>query len=214
MTICKSIESKCNDENFLDEYSTRWQAFTSLIEIFETEFSFMEILVNNIYEHDDLRKEIPAFKENIPKFSFLRLMCRAWGKYVMKELFEKFIDKVTSILVTYQNKLLELTEDYIEYNIPIVESQVLNTALQMVLDVSINEYSIKQIGCSQVLLSMFYPKLEDRVIRLTKPFLKALYVGASHENFNKITRLYMSNMNKILIKRSQRRLHNLVYATI
>ena len=132
----------------------------------------------------------------------------------MKVLFEKFIDKVTSILVTYQNKLLVLTEHYVECNIPVVECQVLNTALQMVLDVSINEYSIKQIGSSQVPLNMFYPKLEDRIMRLTKPFLKALFMNATSENFNKIVRLYINNMNKILIKRSQRRLHNLVYAII
>jgi hypothetical protein len=183
MTICKAIESKSKIENFIDEYTTRWQAFTSLIEIFETEFSFIEILVNNIYNHDDFRKEIPKDKNNIPEFSFLRLMCRAWGKYVMKVLFEKFNDKITAVLVAYQKILLTLTKDFYECNIPVVESQILNTALQMVLDVSINEYSIKQIGSSTVPLSMFYPKLEDRIMRLTKPFLKALFLEASPDSF-------------------------------
>lgn len=102
MTICKSIGSKCTDETFLDEYSTRWVSFTSLIEIFETEFSFIEVLINNIYCHDDVQKELAGPKPTTPRFSFLRMMCRIWGKYVMKNLFDKFSEKVSSILVTYQ----------------------------------------------------------------------------------------------------------------
>ena len=112
MTIWKSIEAKWNNENFLDEYNTRWQSFTSLIEIFETEFGFVEILINTMYNHDDIQNALPDIKRDGPKFSFLRLMCRAWGKYVMKQLFHLFSDKISSILVTYQNKLLNLVENY------------------------------------------------------------------------------------------------------
>jgi hypothetical protein len=114
MSICKSIESKCTDETFLDEYGTRWISYTSLIEIFETEFRFIEDLVNNIYEDDRIAKELPDRRTEGLKFSFLRMMCRIWGIYVMKNLFDKFSDKVTAILVNYQDKLLKLVEDFYE----------------------------------------------------------------------------------------------------
>lgn len=102
MTICKSIESKCSNETFLDEYSARWQSFTSLIEIFETEFSFIEELINNMYAHDDIQNKLEEPQSSLPRFSFLRMMARVWGKYVMKGLFGKFKSKVLSILVSYQ----------------------------------------------------------------------------------------------------------------
>lgn len=229
MTIWKSIASKWNNETFLDEYSTRWNSFVDLIEIFETEFSFIEVLVNNMYAHDDIQNTIEKAKSNYPKFSFLRLMCRVWGKYVMKELFDKFSEKVTSILVTYQDKLLNLIENYEdlkkcqkffikhienEFSINKVETQVLRHALQMVLDISINEYSVKQLGGSKLSLYFFYPKIEEKIMRQTKPFLNKLFKECSAEVFKTICQLYMNSLNRILIRRSQRRLHNLVYASI
>lgn len=84
----------------------------------------------------------------------------------------------------------------------------------MVLDVSINEYCIKEIENSQVNLNVFYPKLEERIMKQTKPFLKNLFTKWSPEIFQSISQLYMNNLNEIMIRHSQRRLHNLVYATI
>ena len=229
MSICKSIESKCTDETFLDEYGTRWISYTSLIEIFETEFKFIEDLVNNIYEDDRIAKELPDRRTEGLKFSFLRMMCRIWGKYVMKNLFDKFSDKVTAILVNYQDKLLKLVEDFYELKktksyflkyldnefwFSKLQSQVLKQALQMVLDLSINEYSVKHIDNSKVELSIFYPKLEEKIMKVTKPFLKKIFKKCSQETFEIVTKLYMRSLNSILIVRSRRRLHNLVYATI
>lgn len=229
MTICKSIESKCNNENFLDEYSTRWKSFTSLIEIFETEFSFIEVMINSMYNHDDIQKGLGQQKSNQPRFTFLRLMWRAWGKYVMKKLFPKFSERVMNILVNYQNKLSTLIENYHEikkekkyfanflknnYSLSQIQKGVLSNALQMVMDVSINEYCIKDIENSHVSLNVFYPKLEQRIMKQTKPFLKDLFTKCSPEIFQSISQLYMSTLNDIMIRHSQRRLHNLVYATI
>lgn len=189
----------------------------------------MEALVNNMYQNDDMQKAIDAPREGVPKFSFLRLMCRTWGKYVMKELFEKFSDKVTSILVNLQNRLMDLVDNFDElkqnqkhfskyiqneYSFTVIEKQVLKTALQMVIDVSINEFSVKQIDNSEVSLSVFYPRLEDRIMKVTKPFLKTLFTDCSPEGFKTVSQLYLDNLKPILIRRSQRRLHNLVYATI
>ena len=176
--------------NFLDEYITRWKSFTSLIQIFESEFSFIEVLVNTMYSHDDIQNSLTQVKNNQPKFSFLRLMCRAWGKYVMKQLFHKFSETIINILVNYQNKLSELAEDFDvlkrekkyfanylknNYSFSYLQGQVFSNALQMVLDVSINEYCIKQIEDSQVNLNIFYPKIEERIMKQTKPFLKNLF---------------------------------------
>jgi hypothetical protein len=206
MTICKSIESKCSNETFLDEYSTRWISFTSLIEIFETEFAFIEDLINNIYMVDEIQNSLEKPKPNIPKFSFLRMMCRIWGKYVMKNLFDKFSEKVTSILVNYQEKLMKLVEDFYElkkaksyffkylesnFSLSRVQCQVLKQALQMVLDLSINENSIKHIDDSKVELSIFYPRLEERIMKVSKPFLHILFKKSSHEVFDVVSKLYM-----------------------
>jgi hypothetical protein len=182
-----------------------------------------------MYQNDDMQKAIDSPREGVPKFSFLRLMCRTWGKYVMKELFDKFSDKVTSILVTLQERLSDLVENFdhlkqtqkhfpkyiqSEFSFTVIEKQVLKAALQMVIDVSINEYSVKQIDNSEVSLSIFYPKLEDRIMKITKPFLKTLFMECSPESFKTVSQLYLDNLKPILIRRSQRRLHNLVYATI
>jgi len=176
--------------NFLDEYITRWKSFTSLIQIFESEFNFIEVLVNSMYNHDDIQNALPKMKDNQPKFSFLRLMCRAWGKYVMKKLFHKFSETIINILVNYQSKLSKLAEDFDNlkkekkyfsnylknnYSFSFIEGQIFSNALQMVLDVSINEYCVKQIEDSQVNLNIFYPKLEERIMKQTKPFLKNLF---------------------------------------
>jgi hypothetical protein len=84
----------------------------------------------------------------------------------------------------------------------------------MVLDVSINEYSVKQLGSSKLPLNVFYPKLEEKIMRISKPFLDTLFRQSTPDAFKAISQLYMDNLRKIFIKRSERRLHNLVYATI
>ena len=101
-----------------------------------------------------------------------------------------------------------------EFAIKKIDCQVLKQALQMVLDVSINEYSVKQLGSSKLPLNVFYPKLEEKIMRISKPFLDTLFRQSTPDAFKAISQLYMDNLRKIFIKRSERRLHNLVYATI
>jgi len=56
----------------------------------------------------------------------------------------------------------------------LVDRQVLRQSMNMVLDVSINEYTVNQIGNSRLPLNIFYPKLENEIMKNTRPFLKEL----------------------------------------
>lgn len=170
-TVAKSIRSKCNNETFLDEYNARWQSYVSLIEIFETELYFLADIVNQLSEDECLGRfyedesEKPAIK-----FSLMRMMARAWAKYVMKDLFDLFKVKVTCILQTYQAQLLKVAETYEKDSkqkgadlrvrkkceLEDISYDVLKQALLSILDMSVNEYNVKMLNNSLLPLDAFY----------------------------------------------------------
>lgn len=229
MACLKSIESRSTWSSFLDDYSARWQAYTSLIEVFETEFDFVEILVNEIYITKSIREQLGPDVLVSGKFSFLKMMSRIWALCVLKNLFDNFTENVQSILLEYQKTLLGLASDYKElkaskkyfqnyidnkYSLKVVDSQVFRQSMQMVLDLSINEYSVAEIGNSLLPINVFYPKLEDRIMDDTKEFIKDLLDSVNTETLKSISQIYFKNLSKVLISRTQRRLHNLIYTTI
>lgn len=108
----KVIQTKRNTENFLDEYGTRWISFSDLIMTMEEEYSFLETTINNIYDNKKIEKEKKINDEFIPKYSILRMMCRIWGKYVMKKLLPVFIDKIKEVLQHYHNRVKHVAENY------------------------------------------------------------------------------------------------------
>lgn len=106
------IQTKRNTENFLDEYGTRWVSYSDLIMTMEEEFHFVETAINNIYDNDQIEKEKQLNNEFIPKYSFLRMMCRIWGKYVMKKLLPDFIKKIREVMSVYHTKVKSLAMEY------------------------------------------------------------------------------------------------------
>ena len=114
-TIGKSIASKCSVETFLDEYNARWYSFTSLIQIFEVELQVIVDIVNEACKHPLISVDLiyPGYSQPT-KFSIMRMMCRSWGKYVMKSVYEMFMTKITWLIVDYQKKLISLIHEYDE----------------------------------------------------------------------------------------------------
>lgn len=149
-TIGKSIASKCSVETFLDEYNARWYSFTSLIQIFEVELQVIVDIVNEACKNQLIAADLkyPGYSQPT-KFSIMRMMCRSWGKYVMKSVYEMFIKKITDLIVDYQKKLISLLQEYNElkstkkyfdhyisneYALPQTSNDVLRHSMLCILD--------------------------------------------------------------------------------
>jgi len=108
----KVIQARRNTDTFLDEYSTRWVSFSSLIITMEEEFGFLEKVINLIYDSKAIEKEVKYESEFIPKYSLLRMMWRLWGKYVMKKLLPSFTSKIQTVLQDYNESIIALANEY------------------------------------------------------------------------------------------------------
>ena len=101
----------------------------------------------------------------------------------MKNLYENFNEKVISIILSYQKHLLNLAQEYEnlsktkkyfksyienEYALNVVDSQVLKQSMNMILDLSINEFTVSQIGSSRLPATIFYLNLEDQIMKNIK----------------------------------------------
>ena len=147
----------------------------------------------------------------------------------MKNLYENFNEKVISIILSYQKHLLNLAQEYEnlsktkkyfksyienEYALNVVDSQVLKQSMNMILDLSINEFTVSQIGSSKLPVTIFYLNLEDQIMKNIKLFLKELFDDLPIEHFKTIIKIMHDQFKKVFIKRTQRRLHNIIYTTI
>lgn len=222
----KVIQTKRNTENFLDEYGTRWVSYSDLIMTMEDEFRYLEKAINNIYDNDKIEKEKPLVDEFIPKYSILRMMCRIWGKWVMKRLLPAFLDKIQEVMKPYHKKLVNIALDYkaimkTKYgrtsiknkcSIDQITRDLLLQSVQMIVDISLNEISINFIESTQVNMGNFYPQVEEVVLKEWSDFYSELKEILDPEGFRIVTFIYYENIRTVFPKITQRKLHELTCA--
>jgi hypothetical protein len=120
--------------------------------------------MNYIYKDAQVQEHVSNLSVKTAKFSFLKMMTVIWSYYVLRPLFDKFNEKVTTIILGYQKEMLKLVNEFetlektkkyfknyidSQYALNVVDSQVLKQSLNMVLDLSLNEYTIQHIGSSR-----------------------------------------------------------------
>jgi hypothetical protein len=122
------------------------------------------VIMNYIYKDAQVQEHVSNLSVKTAKFSFLKMMTVIWSYYVLRPLFDKFNEKVTTIILGYQKEMLKLVNEFetlektkkyfknyidSQYALNVVDSQVLKQSLNMVLDLSLNEYTIQHIGSSR-----------------------------------------------------------------
>lgn len=222
----KVIQTKRNTENFLDEYITRWVSYSDLIMTMEEEFHFVECAINNIHENKLIEKEKHLNTEFVPKYSLLRMMCRLWGKYVMKRLLPAFIEKIKSVLSSYHEKVLAVAMEYKKivkgkfgkaalkgkWLIDTVIRDLLLQSVQMVVDVSLNEISINYIESTWVQLGIFYPQVEEVVLKEISRFYDEIQVYVDPTGFYDLSELHIKEIKTVFPKTTQRKMCELMSA--
>lgn len=150
----------------------------------------------SLYKEDE---EIPEIE-----FSLMRVMSRAWGKNVMKSLFDMFQDKIKSLLEAYQNILLDLADNFDQesskknfksnfknkYKLDLIIRDILRQALFCILDMSVNEQNVKMLNNSLLPLETFYLKIEEMLLNHTKAFMKKLFESYPIKTFMAISEHY------------------------
>jgi hypothetical protein len=222
----KVIQTKTNTDTFLDEYGTRWVSYSDLIMTLEDEFYYLETAINNIYDSPIIEKEKFPNEEFIPKYSIFRMMWRIWGKYVMKRLLPAFQDKIKSLLGQYHKKWEETSRDYskimknkfartkIKSKISIdhISRDLLLQSVQMIVDVSLNEISINYIESTWVQMGIYYPKVEQVVLKEWSNLFDSIKENLNAADFQNFTKLYFNEIKSIFPKTTQRKLRELIAA--
>lgn len=222
----KVIQTKRNTENFLDEYGTRWVSYSDLIMTMEEEFHFVETAINNIYDNDQIEKEKQLNNEFIPKYSFLRMMCRIWGKYVMKKLLPDFIKKIREVMSVYHTKVKSLAMEYNQimkkkfartslknkWSIDQVTRDLLLQSVQMIVDISLNEISINYLDSTCVQLGIFYPQVEEVVLNEWSDLYDEMKEYVDPYGFQNLSQIHYNEVKNVFPKTTQRKLHELMSA--
>lgn len=222
---CKVIQAKENTESFLDEYGTRWISYSDLIMSMEEEFSFVESLINSIYD-DPIIKKDRVTKEFIPKYSILRMMCRVWGKYVMKKVIPLFIGKIEVILSQYHEKIKDFALNFSDFahsksiattvknrwSLDMIMRELIIQSVQMIVDISLNEISIHFIESSEATFSKFYSQIEGVILNSCEKMYDEIRGWVSPKTFNLISNAHYREIKGIFPIWTQRKLMELVTA--
>ena len=219
----KVIQARRNTENFLDEYGTRWVSYSDLIMTFEEEFYFLENAINATYDSPLIEKEKQLEEEFIPKYSILRMMCRIWGKYVMKRLIPVFTDKIREVLHQYHLSIKNVAQDFkniikqkfglskLKSRIQLdhVTRELIMQSVQMIVDTSLNEISINYIESTSVQLGIYYPKVESAIINACGSFFDELTEFLEPDELRTIAEIHFSQTRTVFPRTTQRKLHEL-----
>jgi len=220
----KVIQTKRNTENFLDEYGTRWVSYSDLMMTLEDEFYYLEDAINNIYDNDSIEKEKHLNDEFIPKYSIFRMMCRIWGKYVMKRLLPAFSDQIKEMLSQYHSKLTSVANDYevimnskfaktkikSKCSVDHVTRDLLLQSVQMIVDISLNEISINYIETTTVQMGIYYPKVETVIIQEISDFFDTIKSKLNPVQFENMSNIYFKEIRNIFPKTTQRKFRELL----
>lgn len=112
-------------------------------------------------------------------------MTKIWTEEVVSHIFKPLVEKILVLLRDYHNHFLQkasslahhgkahiLVEE--DFRIDFVTRDVLNQSIQILLDISLNEFTINFLCSSKVALEACYVNLEERVLEEIETFYETL----------------------------------------
>lgn len=139
-------------------------------------------------------------------------MCRSWGKYVMRKLIPTIKERVLSILSDYQQNLIDVAADFDEYkkgkfnykddlardySLTKTQYDVLRQMILSIVDLSIEEHTVKYVENSKLYLEHHYPEIETSILEQSKLFLKEVLSVADFKTSKEISDMYYENMRGV-----------------
>jgi hypothetical protein len=101
-------------------------------------------------------------------------------------MYKPLADKILFVLRSFHNKILTqslallgksrkaVDPEKEEIKLDFIKEDILTQSIQIILDISLNEFTINYISSSKVILDKAYTKLEKKVLSEIQSFFKAL----------------------------------------